>query len=639
MSLRKKWLWIPSVVTVPIVATSLVSCAVIPDFDDDLASQLEQLTSEEAKLTYANFWSRDAFAELYLKSKNPTNPINNKEKEAIKNYLLNLAFKDDETLLEIAGKPLADISKEINDHLFNAFDFFTSWKSSSNPLYFQQQKENWIEKNLSLNVNGIIHDIKNSFNPEFGYSSNSTNAAKFKTEFELLYKILQTGIQNELLNMIIAEFYFTASNSEMIQKGTTYNQIIDKDVNSIDHWTATSFDINSPTYFLEKYLVKKAPKVKWNYASDDPEQIENWQNKLILSPSDYSELTRKNYSLNTIFSSNLLIQSNDKLFNDNALKFKGYNTSLESSTSSGEGDLSINEDTLRTFSTTKTGLWNNETNKLVSYDSLLIRKKIHDINAIKPDAAFLAPISINNLTEIIRKKSHQIVMEDLIFNNNDPVGPNNQLIEGFNTWKVLDIVPILKLGTSQSIQLKMSYSYNDPTQPLMAFDNYFYDVLINWNQTPSPSDSQIVSELSEKFTFNDAIADTPFAQQHLYGVNPIIDGKINVDYYIRLLPNFIWESESISKQKKIKTINNQPKAVGKFSMKDTPWENPNHRRTLSFYLYMNDSELMKEIKSVLVLNDIALRPGVIKEVNAILEEMGILYIKNKPDYAKPRPQS
>ncbi|MDK2819690.1 MAG: hypothetical protein KFW07_02525 [Mycoplasmataceae bacterium] len=636
MSNFKKWLWIPSVVTVPIVATSFVSCAVIPDFDEDLASQLEQLTSDEAKITYANFWSRDAFAELYLKSKNPTNPIDKREKEAVKNYLLDLKF-DDETLTEIAGKPILEISTEINDHLFSAFDFFTSWKSSSNLIYFQQQKEIWIEKNLSLNVNGTFYDIKNYFKPEFGYSSSSTDKIKFKEEFELLYKIVQTEIQNELLNMIIAEFYFTASNAELIQKGTTYNQVIDKDVNSIDHWTATSFDINSPTYFLEKYLVQKAPKVKWNYASDDPEQIENWQNKFILNPSDYLELTRGKQSLNTIFSQNLLINSNDQLFNNNALKFKGYNITLESSTPSGEGDLSINEDTIRTFNKTKTGLLNTETNKLVSYDSLDIRKKINDINAKNANSAFLAPISINNLSETIRKKSHQIVMEDLIFNNNDLV-LNNQLTEGFNTWKIIDIVPILKSGTAQSIQLKMAYGYNDPATPLLNFENYLYDVFINWNQTPSPSDSQIVSELSDKFTFNDAMANTPFAKQHLYGINPIVAGKINVDYYIRLLPNFIWETENTSNQKKIKTINNQPKAVGKFSMKDTPWEDSASKRILAFYLYMNDPELIKEIKSVLVLNDIALRPGVIKEVNAILEEMGILYIKNKPDYAKPRPQ-
>jgi signal recognition particle subunit SEC65 len=51
---------------------------------------------------------------------------------------------------------------------------------------------------------------------------------------------------------------------------------------------------------------------------------------------------------------------------------------------------------------------------------------------------------------------------------------------------------------------------------------------------------------------------------------------------------------------------------------------------------MNDEELITGIKSFLVLNDVAIRPGKVKEVNAILEELGIIYLPNKPDYATPR---
>jgi hypothetical protein len=57
---------------------------------------------------------------------------------------------------------------------------------------------------------------------------------------------------------------------------------------------------------------------------------------------------------------------------------------------------------------------------------------------------------------------------------------------------------------------------------------------------------------------------------------------------------------------------------------------------LAFSLYMNDPELIKEIKSFLVLNDVAISPGKISQVNAILEELGIIYLPNKPDYATPR---
>jgi hypothetical protein len=88
-----------------------------------------------------------------------------------------------------------------------------------------------VENQLSLNDQSIEKD----FNPKFAYSSSSTELAQFKLDFHLLYKIMQTGIQTELLNMAVAEFYFTASTSDMIQRGTNYNDLMDGDINGIDY--------------------------------------------------------------------------------------------------------------------------------------------------------------------------------------------------------------------------------------------------------------------------------------------------------------------------------------------------------------------------------------------------------------------
>ncbi|MGL5204995.1 MAG: hypothetical protein ACRC63_01970 [Metamycoplasmataceae bacterium] len=640
MFFKKMFLMSSSIVALPVAATALISCSTVNSLDDNLAQQLESLTSKAAKEIYINFWAREAYAELFLKSINPSSDVNSEEfkknKEIIKEHLLDL--KPIPSSVIIDGIPGDEITTEIFDHLFDAYTFYTAWKTSNDVNYFREQKQIWVEEDLSLDDKTIYLD----FQPKFAYSSSTTTPTQFKEDFNLLYKIVQTGIQTQLLNMIIAEFYFTASTSDMIQRGTDYNKIIDGNINTLEYWNATSFDINSPTYFLEKYLVTKTPRIRWNFSSEENNKIENWSNRKITSPKDYMELwageqVGTTSSPKRIFSKDLLVESEDALLNNNALDFYGYNSSIEISSTSGNGALSTNEDVIRRFGKETSGLFNYQTNQFVSYDTLVKREKIEKLGA----AAYLPKISIRSNTEVTRKTSSQILISDLIIGDEDrSFDTDNKYNEGLNTWKLLDITPILS-STQQSIELKMTYSYNysDPE----GFIDYPYNVIITWNQTSSPAGANIVSELPRTLYFNNIDTNTPFGKQQVYGIDPIVDSKVNVSYYIRLLPEFNWSVDS-NGVKEDQTINGTKKAIGKFTMKGTPWYKDDNDakstlnlRRLAFSLYMNDDEeLLKEIKSYLVLNDISIRPGKIKEVNDILNDLGILYLDKKPDYATPR---
>ncbi|MGL6125104.1 MAG: hypothetical protein ACRC1F_01280 [Metamycoplasmataceae bacterium] len=638
MKLFKKMFLIPSsIVALPIVATTLVSCATVNSLDENLAEQLKNLTSNEAREIYSNFWARDAYAELYLKSQVPDDDVNSEEfeknKEIIKAHLLDLKPIPSTTIIN--GVTGDKVTAEIFDHLFSAYTFYTAWKTSNDTNYFRNQKQIWVENQLSLNGT----TIEMGFQPKFAYSSSTTTPQQFKDDFNLLYKIIQTGIQTQLLNMTIAEFYFTSTTSDMIQKGTNYNQIIDGNVNSLDYWNATSFDIESPTYFLEKYLVEKMPRIKWNFSSEEASKIQNWSNRKITSPQDYIDLwsgeqVGTTSSPKRIFSEDLLVNSEDLLLNSNAKNFYGYNSSIEISSTSGEGALSTNPDEIRRFGLESSGLFNSETNQLVSYDNLLKRSKIEKLGS----AAFLPQLSILNNTNTTRKNSKQILVSDLVIgDNNSKFDNNNSFSLGENTWRVLDITPILGSTNQQSIELKMTYSNSNAVN---GFVDYPYNVIVTWNQTNNPSEAKIISELPRSFSFSSNIdQNTPFGKRQVYGVNPIVDNKVNVSYYIRLLPNFIWSIDG-NGAKEVREIDGSEKAVGKFTMEGTPWtktSTENNQRKLAFSLYMNDDEeLLKEIKKFLVLNDVSIRPGPIKEVNDILKELGILHLDKKPDYAIPR---
>ncbi|MGL4252122.1 MAG: hypothetical protein ACRCW3_03090 [Metamycoplasmataceae bacterium] len=634
MLFKKMFLMSSSIVALPVAATALISCSTVNSLDEDLAQQLDSLTSDAAKEVYINFWARDAYAELYLKSQVPTADVNSasfkRDKEIIKDYLLDL--KPIPSSVIINGKTGDEISTEISDHLFDAYTFYTAWKTSNDINYFREQKQIWVEKDLSLGDETIYLD----FQPKFAYSSLTTTETQFKKDFNLLYKIVQTGIQTQLLNMTIAEFYFTASTTDMIQRGTDYNKIIDGNINTLEYWNTTSFNINSPTYFLEKYLVEKTPRIRWNFSSEEISKIENWTNRKITSPRDYMELwageqVGTTSSPKRIFSPDLLVKSEDILLNENAINFYGYNSSIELSSTSGNGALSTNEDVIRRFGKETSGLFNSETNQFVSYDTLVKREKIEKLGA----EAYLPKISIRNNTSVTRKESEQILITDLIIGEeNKSFNDDNTYVEGLNVWKLLDIIPILS-SSQQSIELKMTYSYMD----VDGFVDYPYNVIVTWNQTTNPAEANIVSELSSTLHFSNIDTNTPFGKQQIYGIDPIVDSKVNVSYYIRLLPNFNWEVDG-NGVKQVKTINGEKKAIGEFTMEGTPWNKTNssdNLRKLAFSLYLNDDEeLLKEIKSYLVLNDVSIRPGKIKEVNDILKDLGIIHLDKKPDYATPR---
>lgn len=656
MSIFKKILFIPSVVAVPLSAIAFTSCSTIGTLDTTLATQLETLTSDSAKEVYKNMWSREAFSELYLRTNSLNGIFNSTDKIIITKFLEKFdetKIPDDFKLETSEGifKTKTEITKEIKNNLFESFKFYTSWKSSTDLQYFINQKSTWVEKNLGLSItkpDGIEtwESLSTKFNPVYAYSYAVVgNEVNFMADFEFLYKVIQTGIQTELLNMLITEFYFTTSTSEIIQKGTNYNEIINGNINSLAYLEATSFDLDSPTYFLEKYLVENSPKIKWNYSSDDANKVNNWKNKLIKDVNNYNELWNgyeegQTTLLESIFSSDLIINSSDALFNKSILNFKGYNPAIELAGSSSDSNI----DDVRKFSYNKSGLLNlsSENNQLISFDNLDKIKKIKAINnsASTANNAFLIPISLQKISSITRKKSHQIIMADLVVG---PVGSTSPLIDnsytlGDNTWRVDEIIPILgSSGSQQSIQLNMSYSYNNATNIVNNFNDYQYEVIITWQQNSAPESANIMTELEKNYYFT--TTSTKFDKRNVVGINPISEGKINISYYMNLLPNFIWNQE-VSGKKEVKIIDGKERAVGKFSMKKTPWDTENADKTnlrkLIFSLYMNDTALITKIKSVLVLNDIALLPGAVKEVNAILKELGILYIENKPDYAKSK---
>ncbi len=629
MSIFKKMLFVPSALTLPALATMVTSCATIPQVDENLAGQLEELTSDAAKQVYSNYWSRDAYAQLYLISKDKKADVTSTEflanKEHVKKYLL--TFEPIADTVTINGVTGTVVSKEIKDQLFSAFTFYTAWKTSSNINYFREQKQIWVENQLGLGTK----TIEDNFNPKFAYSSSTTTPDQFMADFELLYKVIQTGIQTELLNMAVAEFYFTTTTTEMIQRGTNYNEIMDGDINGLDYWNATSFDINSPTYFLEKYLVEKSPKIKWNYTSEKPDKIANLTNTKVKTTQDYinlwsGEQMGTTSSPKTIFSKDLLITSLDKTFNDQAINFFGYNSTIELSAASGNGDLSTDPSVIRREISNYSGLLNSS-DKLVSYDTLLKRAAIDKLDQAQ---AYLPPISIRNTSNIIRKNSKQIELTDLVIGTGQNALTNGSYSESANTWKVISISPILD-GSKESIELNMTYSNSSATSPVV---DYPYTVIVSWKQTNNPIDSEIVSELENRMYFNQLNSENTFEKQHILGIDPIVDGKVSVSYYIKLTPKFNWNE--INGMKDVIEISGKEKAIGKFTMAGTPWEDKVSQQRLAFSLYMNDEELITGIKSFLVLNDVAIRPGKVKEVNAILEELGIIYLPNKPDYATPR---
>ncbi len=643
MSIFKKFLLIPTVSILPLAAT-MTSCSTIGNLDKTLAAQLEVLTSPEAKQIYENEWSREAFASLYLRTSKGDVSTLKKEKQIVKEYLKNLKVPQGILPPTINGLPNAAFFAGIEKKMYDSFAFYTSWKSSNDPNYFRDKRNDWVEKQLGYYDGTLWKDVLNNFNPDFGYHVPVLTDPKYKKEFLFLYNTLQTGIQNELLNMMISKMYFSNSDSNLVTKGTDYNEIIAGHSDSLKYWDANSFDITSPTYFLEKYLVEKTPRIKWNYASDNKNQVIDWTNKLVKSVKNYNSLwyapQGEAKNLGPIFSETLAIKGNDENFNKNIPEFWGYNSSIELSETPIEGDLSTNPDVLREFNSTKSGLIANNsiTNKseLFSFDQLQKAQDFIKINN-NPNTpnnlkAFLPPITIKNLSTTTRKKAKQITIDDLEWGA--VTTQNNTYDDGTSKWKVENITPLLNTSDShQSIKLDMSYFYNYQN-PSPA---YKYQVIISWIQDQAPEIAEISTELENKYVFSNDIS-TSFGQKNREGINAIIDGKVSISYYMRLLPIFKWDT--ILGIKQTTEINGKEKALGKFSLDGTPWapklpngdENLN-LQTLIFSLYMQDADILKNMKKTLVLNDIALIPGDVKEVNAILKELGILYISEKPAYA------
>jgi len=228
-------------------------------------------------------------------------------------------------------------------------------------------------------------------------------------------------------------------------------------------------------------------------------------------------------------------------------------------------------------------------------------------------------------TNTTRKRSNQIIATDIEINS-VKFPTNGIYMSGDETWTIKDIIPILN-GQKQSVQLNMLYSNKTPEFPP---HDYEYEVILSWKQSTDINDADLFSTLNNDYTFTESEGISQiFQQQNANGIDAIIEGKVNVSYYMRLAPNFIWSETGGIKD--VQEIDGNWKAMGKFSMKGTPWEKSN--KQLVFSLYLNDPELLKEIQTVLVLNDMALIKGLVPEVNAILQELGILYITNKPEYA------
>ncbi len=613
----KKILLIPSIVSIPLLVTTVTSCSIVEP-DVDLAAQIEALTSPEAKETYSNIWSREAFAHLYLVSldtnvNTDTSVFEYKQKDKIMGYLKKFDESELKDITLMGGFATeALLAEDILNKLFNAYKFYTSWKSSADLEYFINQSVIWKQKFEGLE----------SFDPPYGYSSNEDNATTFHDDFLSLYKEVQTGIQTELLNMMIAQFYFTSTTENIIKRGTNYNEVMKGDINTLEHWTANSFDVKSPTYFLEKYLVTKTPKIKWNYTSENPDNIIDNTNTTISKPSQYNKLWQGEQvgtpsSPKTIFSKDLIVNSGDKEFDKFAIDFYGYNSAIELSSPSGDGDLATSIDAMIGFGSTYSGLWNSETKKLNSYDDLALKETL---SQEKPP---LQSVSLKIDTKTTRKNSTQITKADLLIG-----GKGEAEIDPLYT--VDKIVPILGTSSRQTINVQMEYK------------GYPYDVTVSWDQKSNPAEANIESELSENYTWT---FDSSFGKRQKPGINPIVENKVNVTYYIRLLPRFVWDDDQNEIKETIE-INGESKAIGKFTMDETPWAklpaNQQKLENLAFSLYMNDAELLNEIKSILVLNDISLERATLEgkpipQVDDILAELGILVVTNKPDYVDPTP--
>lgn len=633
IKLKKIFLSSIAILSPLLISPYVVSCSYNISGDLSLPEQQELINSPNAKKAIFNNWLTSTYASLYMK--HILKSDDQSKGQAIVNFLTYLDGKNSDKNNNLEPNELNELAKTV----YSAYKFYVTYyssisSSSSSSIsstaatYFLEKSLEWQKNKLSTTNGENLKELTNKIN--VGVLNTQDDLANWKQDevFKLMFTAHGTEIYENVLKILIAEMYFLNVSEDEIKAGSDYNKQT-KNIRSQEYLNASSYDVNSKNYFLHKYLVEKNPQFKWSFNSENASFINNITD--IVSFNNLMGWTKdKMNKIITPYSFDNFSGVNDY---QSLSKIKGF-SNLEFNTTITDGDLTNNWNTISTFGTYKSGVYNNQNKLLYSFNNLKARNKI----AEKPNSYYLPLITLDK-NKISSKTVQQISTEDFIIEGRPgSKNPSKLVLEDSSEnqkWEITNISFLpqnTKKVENQKINISVRYTFNNQYE-------YNYDFDITWNKTG------VIENLFDKiFSFDSAIQ-SPSQNTNAEkinslfpeSINSLVDGKLNISYVMRPLPIFKWDwnSNSINAI----TIKDETYMQGKWSLDQTAWSKYEARRNLVYWFVIKDEDkkLWNSIQDFYLFNNYNIESsdlivksqinslGLTKKTDKDRREAGIIY--------------
>lgn len=648
-------------ITVATPLASIVSCSNITFTDTTYTEQNALISSQGSKNLLSATWAKRTFANFYIQQV-LNQSVTKAKSDAIVDFLshLNISAANQEVLTKADYEAIYQLA-------YDAFKSYSAFNYEKDNNFFVNKFSTlssdtelngwsdiavwkWDEKTSKLVLSTETigeYFFKNGIDgTSYYYDTRVSNGVsntwnnKFEKSFKTLYWSQKTGIQKTILEMMLTYLYFSKSNENFVKGGSEYLKKYNGDsgsISSLEAWEMSNFDVNSKTYFFENYLVTNSPVLKWSFKSTDSERLkiipQDLRTNGVYNKKDLNNLVNSIGQMEwKTLNANLVIDTSDKILNqiikeeNNSLEGFDY-TSMSSGIDSPIGDLDFNRLNLVNFVGEKSGFLDsfssNEYRKsnLISFDQLDAMKALRIGNYSLPSISIESP----------KYAAQEIKADNIKITkfNKDPkkpiwkLDPSQQTnANGLpNTIELKNIIPDLNISSdaSQKNKVKLLFVATfSPTTPTTKSIKYEFDVEIKWNLNDQPND--IESDLKNEIKFNNLTKSEKYSLNGITVDNAatFIDSptEAGLTYFTRLLPIFKWNSENATI-----TIDKKLYPKGIFTLEGTTLANPETIKKLSYYFYLQDSNLFNNsVKRAFVWNGYNLSSAD-STVSSVLEEL------------------
>lgn len=654
----------PLVIGAPLA--SVVSCSSINFTDTTYTEQNALIESQASKDLISSVWAKKTFANFYLRQVLKVEPTKLKS-EAIYNFLEDLHTKASSVVFASKEPGLTTNDLVYQDIYQKAFESYKSYSAFNyekdanfftnkfNNLSTSSENPGWADImawEISSNGKLIVSDqsigeklFDTDTNQYYFIASPKTAKDKqwnkqFEADFKTLYRSQKTGVQKTVLEMMLTHLYFTVSNEQFVKGGTNYNAKYDgypDKTKTIEAWKMSSFDIKSPTYFFENYLVDKNPVLKWKITRTDAAQL-NSLGDLNNGLYDIANLDTLNSHIHNegdkTLNSNLMFKTSDStlneiLYSNNNLFGFDY-SSMTSGIDSPPPDLNFEISNLINFNSEKSGFLDSYStneyrkNHLISFDQL---KSMQLIN--KNPTQYSLP-TITLVPEASTKSALAIKMSDIRINGYSLNSSKQWSDSKGNVFTLNSILPQLLSSNDEKNSVKLFFSAkfknqdkSDAKNPEFSYD---FDVDINWVLNKKINSDLNGEKLQsfDQFDINSKYNVSKGIQITKEPPGPTAPTEAGYSYYVRLLPVFNWNTEGSTVK-----IGEKSYPLGKFvlgkslNMTSNKESTKKTIQTLSNYFYLQDADLFNtSVKQAFVWNNYSLESSD-STVNATLQSLSL----------------